>query len=416
MKDSYKYFYDIFQRCFNKTCSPGSDGLLNVQSPPTTVVFPTTKSNLIPLNTFLASSVVAPITKSSTIATVAPSTSSTTSSVAGVKIKREPVDYDENQSTGSKASSDVIGNVRSFLERKATDINQNQSSGQYPLLKEGLQRPGPILVPTTTNLLFVPAGSFPNTGMTLVAPRTLLQSSLPFGSIPSPMLHNSIPGAAVRPVISFPVVTDYSKPVQPPPQLSISSPVSLQPPRLMAAPGTKSHTTPVTTAMPDLNGVKTDDSCTNKQGQLLTLPPVVIKRLNLNQPVSLKINNTQVTVPPSSFLHTAQGLKLFLPKNTFPVNTGETAKLSVTVTNDKTLSLVDSDNNTNSSDATGQLPTIVPNSSRTVTEDPTDTPRKRTRQCKYGINPSSCFIQHLYGGFDCMLKIFEYLNLCDLFK
>jgi hypothetical protein len=56
----------------------------------------------------------------------------------------------------------------------------------------------------------------------------------------------------------------------------------------------------------------------------------------------------------------------------------EQPKLSVTVTNDKTLSLVDSDNNTNNSDVTGQLPTIVPNSSRTVTEVPTDTPRKRT--------------------------------------
>lgn len=388
-----------------------SPTLLNsIISPPTTgSIMLTTKSNLIPLNTFLASA--APNTKSSTIATVAPSTSST-SSVAGVKIKKEPVDYDENQSTGSKASSEVIGNVRSFLERKATDLNQNQSSRQYPLLNEGLQRPGQILLPTTTNILFVPTGSFPNTRMTLIPSGTLLQSSLPFGSIPSPMLHNSIP--AVRPVISFPVVTDYSKPAQPP--MAISSPVSLQPPRLMAAPGTKSQTTPVTTSMPDLNGVKTDDSCTNKQGQLLTLPPVVIKRLNLNQPVSLKINNTQVTVPPSSFLHTAQGLKLFLPKNTFPVNTGETAKLSVTVTNDKTLSLVDSDNNTDTSDATGQLPTIVPNSSRTVTEDPTHRPRKRTRRCKYGINPSSCFIRHLYGGFDCMLMIFEYLNLCDLFK
>jgi hypothetical protein len=75
-------------------------------------------------------------------------------------------------------NSDVIGNVRSFLERKATDFNQNQSSGQYPLLKEGLQRPAPILVPTTTNLLFVPAGSFPNTRMTFGPPRNLLQSSL----------------------------------------------------------------------------------------------------------------------------------------------------------------------------------------------------------------------------------------------
>jgi hypothetical protein len=89
--------------------------------------------DMLPKGRFLASAVT-PITKSSTIATVAPSTSSTTSSIAGVKIKKEPVDYDENQSTGSKASSDVIGNVRSFLERKATDFNQNQSSGQYPLV------------------------------------------------------------------------------------------------------------------------------------------------------------------------------------------------------------------------------------------------------------------------------------------
>ncbi|CAG2186118.1 unnamed protein product [Mytilus edulis] len=293
-----------------------------------------------------------------------------------------------------------LAKLRDFLERKASDINQNQSSLKYPVLKEGLQKP-PLTASTTTQMMYIPV----TTSGSLIS-SSLFRTSLPMGSIPAPMVYNSIPGAAVRPMVYpslkpvAPIVQDFSKPA-PTPQLSISSPVSLQPPRLIAAPGTKSHTP----SGLDMNGVKQSE--TNKQGQLLTLPPAVIKRLNLTQPVSLKINNTQVTVPPSSFLHTAQGLKLFLPKNTFPVNTGETAKLSVTVTNDKTLSL-DTDC------GSGQLPTIVPNSSRTLAETPIESPKPR--QFKSGINPASCFIQSLYGGFDCMLLIFNYLNVRDLFR
>lgn len=414
----------ICLRCINKACSPGQEGLMNVPSPtllnsvisPSTtssVVFTTTKSHLVPLTSFLSNALSTTTKSSVTVATVAPSNSISTNSVAGVKIKKEPVDYDENQSAGRGASNNVIGNVRNFLERKATDMNQNQSVGQYPLLKEGLQRPSQIPTNTTSNIMFLPTGTFGGSTMLPVASTTLL-TNLPLGSIPAPMVYNSIPGAAVRPVVAFPGVktqTDFNTP-----QMPISSPVSLHPPRLVAAPGTKSKAVPANTGIHEINGFKPDDSNANKQGQLLTLPPVVIKRLNLSQPVSLKINNTQVTVPPSSFLHTAQGLKLFLPKNTFPVNTGETAKLSVTVTNDKTLSL-NSESSTNNSDfLSGQLPTIVPNSSRTVTETPTENNKMTTRQFKSGINPASCFIKSLYGGFDCILLIFEYLNVKDLFR
>ncbi|XP_063428467.1 uncharacterized protein LOC134711645 isoform X2 [Mytilus trossulus] len=406
----------ICLRCINKACSPGPDGLMNVQSPallncvnitPGPRLTPvnvapklTPTSGYLPLNKILtkALSNTTNLNSSTSVATVSPS--STTSSGGNVKIKKEPFDPYENELPGSGASSSVLGNVRDFLERKASDINQNQSSLKYPVLKEGLQKP-PLTASTTTQMMYIPV----TTSGPLIS-SSLFRTSLPMGSIPAPMVYNSIPGAAVRPMVYpslkpvAPIVQDFSKPA-PTPQLSISSPVSLQPPRLIAAPGTKSHTP----SGLDMNGVKQSE--TNKQGQLLTLPPAVIKRLNLTQPVSLKINNTQVTVPPSSFLHTAQGLKLFLPKNTFPVNTGETAKLSVTVTNDKTLSL-DTDC------GSGQLPTIVPNSSRTLAETPTESPK--TRQFKSGINPASCFIQSLYGGFDCMLLIFNYLNVRDLFR
>ncbi|CAG2212856.1 unnamed protein product [Mytilus edulis] len=410
----------ICLRCINKACSPGPDGLMNVQSqallncvnitpgprlPPVNVAPKLTPtSGYLPLNKILtkALSNTTNLNSSTSVATVSPS--STTSSVGNVKIKKEPFDPYENELPGSGASSSVLGNVRDFLERKASDINQNQSSLKYPVLKEGLQKP-PLTASTTTQMMYIPV----TTSGSLIS-SSLFCTSLPMGSIPAPMVYNSMPGAVVQPMVYpslkpvVPIVQDFSKPA-PTPQLSISSPVSLQPPRLIAAPGTKSHTP----SGLDMNGVKQSE--TYKEGQLLTLPLAVIKRLNLTttQPVSLKNIKliTQVTVPPSSVLHTEQGLELFLPKNTFPVNTGETAKLSVTVTNDKTLSL-DTDC------GSGQLPTIVPNSCRTLAETPIESPK--TRQFKSGVNPASCFIQSLYGGFDCMLLIFNYLNVRDLFR
>lgn len=342
-----------------------------------------TKSSLIPLNTFIANAVTA----SSVNSVISNSTVNDQ-----VEVKKEPVEYrnDSNHQLGTGASSNVLGNVRNFLERKA-DINQNQTSNQYPLIKEGLKKPIPNQVPA--QMVFSP----------LLGQSSPIRSTLPLASVPGPVVFNSIP-VVQPPLITLPgsLVQDFHKPA-PTPKLSISSPVSmLQPPRLTAAPTQK----PVTPMVPEINGLNSVDPSQNKQGQLLTLPPVVIKRLNLTQPVSLKINNTHVTVPPSSFLRTAQGLKLFLPKNTFPVNTGETAKLSVTVTNEKTLSL-----DTGTSDQSGNLPTIVPNSSRTLAEEP-----RKSRHFKSDIVPTNCFIQCLYGGFDCMMEVFRYLSVRDLFR
>lgn len=373
------------QRCVSTGCSSGSKSISRpniVNSPKVMTVASAAKSTgtLIPLNTFIANAV-------SSSFSISPLNSVITVTTASkpIEIKKEPVDYGTVSTQSSGASSSVLGNVRNFLERKA-DINQNQPSNQHPLLKEGLQKP--VQTQASTAVVFSP----------LIGQCAPIRTTMPLSSVPAPVLFNSLPLIT----IPGPLVQDFQKPA-PTPKLSISSPVSLvQPPRLTAAPVQK----PPTPVVSEVNGIKTIDPSQNKQGQLLTLPPVVIKRLNLTQPVSLKINNTHVTVPPSSFLRTAQGLKLFLPKNTFPVNTGETAKLSVTVTNDKTLSL-----DTGTSDQSGQLPTIVPNSSRTLAEEP-----RKSKRFKSNIVPTNCFIQCLYGGFDGMMEVLKYLNIRDLFR
>ncbi|KAK3093912.1 hypothetical protein FSP39_021702, partial [Pinctada imbricata] len=184
------------------------------------------------------------------------------------------------------------------------------------------------------------------------------------------------------------------------------------PPKLTPAP----HVSPVKVTPPlpvtnvPTNGVDMNNAA--KNGQLLTLPAAVAKRLNLNQPLALKINNMQITVPSSCFLHTNEGLKVFLPPKTFPVQIGETAKLSVTVTNDKSVS-----NNTSISVKIGDdtsSANSVQEKADSEKNPTTHQMKRRTRCTKSGINSANCYIRRLYGGADCMLEIFNYLNMSDL--
>ncbi|XP_033733771.1 uncharacterized protein LOC117322915 [Pecten maximus] len=206
---------------------------------------------------------------------------------------------------------------------------------------------------------------------------------------------------------------------------SLRTPVlSMMPPRLIAAPKTppviivdSNKTPPIAsnlmneTPSPELNG---------KTGQILTLPSAVAKRLNLQQPLALKINNVQITVPPSSFLFTTDGLKLFLPPKTFPLQLGETAKLSVTVTNDKSNASqpeVSVNINTDQSDssALGCIKPLTGDTVQTTVHSKANTGHCSTRW-RTGINPGMCYVKKLYGGFDCMFCIFQYLNMKDLLR
>ena len=187
---------------------------------------------------------------------------------------------------------------------------------------------------------------------------------------------------------------------------------NIPPPKLKAAPHAspeKMAAVPPTVMTPPTNGVDLNNAA--KNGQLLTLPAAVAKRLNLAQPLALKINNMQITVPSSCFLHTSEGLKVFLPPKTFPVQIGETAKLSVTVTNDKSTS----NNNTSISVKVGDgSSTALTNGVTKVTKSPPEKVTRKSRCAKLNINPGACLIKKLYGGADCMLEIFKYLNMQDL--
>lgn len=57
-------------------------------------------------------------------------------------------------------------------------------------------------------------------------------------------------------------------------------------------------------------------------GQLLTLPGNIINRIKMNEPLALKINNQSLVVNPDCFVQTSHGVKIFLPPNTLPVQTG----------------------------------------------------------------------------------------------
>jgi hypothetical protein len=57
-------------------------------------------------------------------------------------------------------------------------------------------------------------------------------------------------------------------------------------------------------------------------GQLLTLPGNIINRIKMNEPLALKINNQSLVVNPDCFVQTTHGVKIFLPPNTLPVQTG----------------------------------------------------------------------------------------------
>lgn len=347
----------------------------NGKSISATVVTPPTARVV---NSVSVPSVVAPpITASTSVVT--------TSTVA---VKQEPMDLEEY--TQDKGKNDVspttLGSLKSVLDKRSVGV----SSSAMPVLLNTFSG-------SQASLAF--NGHSPQISMTasnrLVSPNSPAFTAIPnlpiFNPLHAPSLlgHLRAPSNAVpQPRAAFSCTTlNYSYPN--------ASAVSQPPPKLTAAPTPKSS--------PDTNGIEITQ--TTKNGQLLTLPSAVAKRLNLKQPLALKINNMQITVPPSCLLVTADGLKVFLPPKTFPVQLGETAKLCVTVTNDKSSS-PKTKISVNIGDGSASL--------KEQNETPDSKSSRSARHSKSGINPGSCHIKMLYGGFDCMLCIFQYLNMHDL--
>lgn len=299
-----------------------------------------------------------------------------------VTVKQEPMDVEEySQAKGKNdVSETTLGSLKSVLDKRSVNLTTT---------------PMPVLLNTFSGSQA--SFAFNGHSPTISSPaHTTVINSRPaaFTAIPNLSILNPLQGAAIishlnpssviRPPTAFPSTNVSSFP-------SVS-PISQPPPKLTAAPTPKSS--------PSTNGGELTQ--TTKNGQLLTLPSAVSKRLNLKQPLALKINNMQITVPPSCLLLTGDGLKVFLPPKTFPVQLGETAKLSVTVTNDK------------SSPSSTKISVNIGDVSSPKNDTPESKSSRSTRHWKSGINPGNCHIKKLYGGFDCMLCIFEYLNMHDL--
>jgi hypothetical protein len=171
-------------------------------------------------------------------------------------------------------------------------------------------------------------------------------------------------------------------------------------------------------------------SITPMNGQLLTLPQPLVRKLTLNKPLALKINNRQITVPPSGFFPSSEGLKIFLPPNTFP--TAEDGDNDVTVSNEKTddeesvpVSKSEKSSAIEKSSAESQ-PSVKADVDPKENLNKTDGELKGKNEVVSSANKMDikrnkfyskcCFIQKLYGGYDCMFHIFKHLELIDLVR
>ncbi|XP_062595488.1 uncharacterized protein LOC134256839 [Saccostrea cucullata] len=315
-----------------------------------------------------------------------PVSSNSVTTTNTVTVKQEPMDTEEYGQTKGKntVSSTTMGTLKSVLDKRSVIV----TTTPMPVLLNSFSG-------SQASLAF--NGSSPQINVsssnTVVSPNPAAFTAIPnlpiFNPLNAPNLLSQIqvsPNIVNQPTAFSSTKISYSLP-------SVSPVTQPPPPKLTAAPTPKSS--------PGPGGIEITQ--TSKNGQLLTLPSAVAKRLNLKQPLALKINNMQITVPPSCLLVTADGLKVFLPPKTFPVQLGETAKLCVTVTNDK------------SSSPNTKISVNIGSSTPKEKNDSPDSKKGRSqRHWKAGINPANCQIKKLYGGFDCMLCIFQYLNMHDL--
>lgn len=309
-----------------------------------------------------------------------------------------------NHSNGGLPRAETLGSLRTILDKRVdivgktltpivTTIAGNTATfnpvifGTHGTMLQNVCVPqGPQMIHARTSAPQLPVGAMqlPTANPIISGPTSIVQ---PHGQLPATRIFSVLPARVPQPPVT--TVTVSNAPIT-----------------AITSPGSSSHLVSPPSVVGELGSPKT--SLTPfKNGQLLTLPSAVTKRLNLQQPLALKINNMQIVVPPSCFLSTAEGLKVFLPPKTFPVQTGTTAQLSVTVSNNKP---------TDELSVSNVITSVIgsPENNKPSAVLKTTPKEKRKLVFKSGISHTSCFMKQLYGGFDCMLQIFQYLNIRDL--
>ena len=388
--------------------------------------------------------------------TVRVSTPAVLKSWTSTQIKEEPIDPDDAEYGGKKmqqASTEALKNLKTRLEQNTATANspkvsshlrfspfQLTSGNPPPISDKHSMFPRPIAMRTISSPMFHPM------------PNRAVQSNIDFFTglprnmppviqlpVMNPNANNSIlqtnSGIKLVP-IGPPVKMPPGVPMQPMPQ-SLLTPAtvttSAEPrPRvsIIASPPSSSLSFSSQTVESQSSTSKTktvhtvintSTVCAPKNGQLLTLPPAVVRKITPNKPLQLKINNVQLNVPPSGFFMTPDGLKVFVPPNTFPTSdvdfcfaigddkNGESNASSASADKSKTDQTKDANKESeDSSDKTEKSPSEQKTFSvETQTMEKPDIRKSKSyKKC--------CHIHKLYGGYDCMQKIFKLLNVRDL--
>ncbi|KAL8572560.1 hypothetical protein ACOMHN_040464 [Nucella lapillus] len=288
---------------------------------------------------------------------------------------------------------------------------------------------------------------------------------------PPQLVRGGVTPSTVRPV-SYCLIPPFQ--TRPPPRLTAAPGVVLSPALPPTLPQVHPPLHPALTILPT-SSLPVVSGGVQPQSQMITLPASILTRLNLNQPLALKVNNSHVVVPPSCLITSKDGLKVLLPPSTFPIPKANT-KLSLTLSNNNLVTTtapspiiypspagLDTKAMSTASTATAltsqgisgaaKIPpaktSAAPSQSNVVenrtspelvllSEDSnaSDSSFPSTPDTSVGKSPGDggsggnvkpcrskrrfdftrCTIHQLYGGFDCMLAIFKYLSIPDLLR
>ena len=168
-------------------------------------------------------------------------------------------------------------------------------------------------------------------------------------------------------------------------------------------------------------------------GQLLTLPPGVTTKLNLKQPLQLRMGGNTFVIPPSCFISTANSVKVLLPPGCLSQGGGvqsgganKALNLNVSASSNAqeiSINSVDmrqlqpppqlqpSPQLQQSLPPLQPAPTVLPPQLQAA---PQQAQRRTAHRASAG--PVPCCFMRLHVGFDCMMHIFRYLSVADLLR
>ncbi|XP_013394337.1 uncharacterized protein LOC106161834 isoform X2 [Lingula anatina] len=162
--------------------------------------------------------------------------------------------------------------------------------------------------------------------------------------------------------------------------------------------------------------------------QLLTLPMGVVKKINLSQPLAIKLNNQTYMIPPTCFVPTSKGIKIMLPSNTLPVTASTKVATVATTSSTSTVTNAGSSSDIQAAvsravslqqkpfdESKGENGDNAENSDKNISMDNTKQPRRSVR-IKTLDQSKMCHFRAFHMGFDSLMHVFQYLTTAELLR